>query len=189
MTSTRSPAVAGGALGEPWDRYARAVVEIHLGDATLVLTPLDGSAPAPAAVAAAAPVGGVLAGPVTIVTACDPYPRTLTAGENATRTAQLVEALDAAGAPHLPALGRSPDHRESEVSRALLGADRATGLAVAAAFAQLAVFEIDGASIACVAVADGAVMTRRRYRSELVPAGPAAGPGSVGPGSVGPDGG
>jgi hypothetical protein len=157
------------ASGEPWDRYARAVVEIALDDRVLELVPRDGAAPPAPPAAASAPIGGVLPGPVTIVTACDPYPRTLAAAENRARTAALVRALDAAGIPHLPALGRSPDRRESEVSRALLGVDRATGLAVAAAHDQLAVFEIDGATIACVTVADGAVMTRRAHDATLRP--------------------
>jgi len=178
MTSTGSHDDARDAPGDPWDRYAQAVVEVALDDALLVLTPQEGPAPAPASGAeASAPVGGVLDGPVAIVTACDPFPESLTAEENAVRTSALVAALDAAGARHLPALGRSPDHRESEVSRAVLGLDRAAVLAVAAAFAQLAVFEIDGSTIACVAVADGTVMTRRRYVAELRP----AGGGSAGP--------
>ena len=159
----------GATAGEPWDRYARAVVEIVVADGVLELTPRPGDVAPPAAPAAEAPVGGLLAGPVSIVTAGDPYPEVLDAAANARRMAALVARLDAAGVTHLPALGRSPDRRESEVSRALVGLDRATVLAVAAADGQLAVFEIDGATIACVAVADGAVRTRRAYDAVLRP--------------------
>ena len=152
---------------EPWDRYARAVVEIEVDGGVLELTPRDaGALPS---TAATAPVGGALAGTVTILTACDPYPEVLPAAENRRRTVALDARLDALRLPHLPALGRSPDHRESEVSRALLDVDRGAALAVAAEFGQLAVFEIDGATIACVAVADAAVMTRRGYDVRLRP--------------------
>lgn len=167
--SDRPPDVSLEASGEPWDRYARAIVEIVVDGGVLELTPRDGVAPAPTPDRASVPVGGLLPGPVTFVTACDPHPRLLTPAENRARTEALIAQLDAAGVVHLPALGRSPDHRESEVSRALLGIDRATGLAIAAAHDQLAVFEIDGATIACVTVADGAVMTRRAYDAVLRP--------------------
>lgn len=155
----------GHASGEPWDRYARAVVEVVLPAGVLELTPRPDDVPADGVDIGAgrAPVAGLLDAPVTILTAGDPYPRTLRAEENAARGAALTAQLDAAGIRHLPALGRSPDGRESEVSRALLGVDRATALRLAAAHGQLAVFEIDDTVIACVAVADGAVMTRRAY--------------------------
>lgn len=153
----------------PWDRYARAVVEIVVADGVLELTPRPGEVPVPSAAAAAAPVGGRLAGPVSIVTAGDPYPEVLDAATNAARMAALVARLDADGVTHLPALGRSPDHRESEVSRALLGLERSAVLRIAAADGQLAVFEIDGATIACVAVTDGVVQTRRAYDAVLRP--------------------
>lgn len=160
---------------EPWDRYARAVVEIRLPEELLILTPRPHSAvagPTEVAVADAAShrptgapalVAGRLDAPVTILTAGDPYPVQLEAEENRARMDALIAALDRAGLAHLPALGRSPDHRESEPSRALLGVDRATGLRIAATYGQLAVFEIDADSIACVAVADGTVRTRRAY--------------------------
>lgn len=154
-------------VGEPWDRYARAVVEIAVPEGVLELTPRPGEVPPAPAAAAAAPVGGLLAGPVSIVTAGDPYPEVLDAAANAARMAALEARLDAEGVVHLPALGRSPDHRESEVSRAVLGLDRAAVLRLAAADGQLAVFEIDGATIACVAVVDGAVRTRRAYDAVL----------------------
>jgi hypothetical protein len=160
------------APGEPWDRYARAVVEIEVDGAVLELTPRPLGAPgtgtgSDAGDAAGAPVGGLLPSPVTILTACDPFPRVLDAAENAARTAALVAELDAAGITHLPALGRSPDHRESEVSRALVGVDRATALRIAAAHEQLAVFEIDAAGISCVAVADATVRTRCAHDAVL----------------------
>lgn len=160
--------------GEPWDRYARAIVEIDVDGGVLELTPRSQGVPASAsmldaaaAAASAHAVGGLLVPPVTILTAGDPYPHVLGAAENAARMSALIADLDAAGVAHLPALGRSPDHRESEVSRALLGVERAAALRIAAAHDQLAVFEIDGATIACVAVADGTVRTRRPYDAEL----------------------
>lgn len=159
-------------VGEPWDRYARAVVEIAVDRRVLVLTPRPPGAPASEASVApdASPlVADLLAAPVVILTACDPYPRVLDAATNAARTADLDARLDAAGITHLPALGRSPDHRESEVSRALLGVDRATALGIAADLEQLAVFEIDASTIACVAVADAAVMTRCAHDAALRP--------------------
>ncbi len=156
-------------VGEPWDRYARAVVEIEVDEGVLELSPRPLGTPCGAAPDASSLVGGLLAAPVVILTACDPYPRVLDAAENAARTAKLVARLDAARIAHLPALGRSPDHRESEVSRALLGVDRATALGIAADLEQLAVFEIDAATIVCVAVADAAVMTRCAYDAVLRP--------------------
>ena len=162
--------------GEPWDRYARAIVEIVVDGRVLELTPRSEDVPAAtsaleatAAAASAPAVAGLLAMPVTILTAGDPYPHVLGAAENAARMSALIADLDAAGVPHLPALGRSPDHRESEVSLALLGVDRAAALRIAAAHGQLAVFEIDDATISCVAVADGTVRTRRRYDARLRP--------------------
>ena len=161
------------AVGEPWDRYARAVVEIWVDGRVLELTPRPLGAPAdgPRAAPDAAPgrVAGLLAAPVIILTAGDPYPEVLDDAANEARAAALIAQLDAAGIAHLPALGRSPDHRESEVSRALLDVDRATALRLAADHGQLAVFEIDADTIACVAVEDASVRTRCAYDAVLRP--------------------
>ena len=159
----------GAAVCEPWDRYARAVIEIAVDGGVLELSPHPLGTGGGAGPDGSSLVGGLLAAPVVILTACDPYPRALDAATNARRTADLVARLDALGISHLAALGRSPDRRESEVSRALLGVDRATALGIAAELEQLAVFEIDAVAIACVAVADAAVVTRCAYHTELRP--------------------
>lgn len=160
---------ASTGVGEPWDRYARAVVEIAVDGGVLQLTPRPLGVPADGPSAAADPVGGLLPAPVMILTACDPYPHVLAEDENLARTATLVAELDAAGITHLPALGRSADHRESEVSRALVGVERAAALRIAARHDQLAVFEIDATTIACVAVADATVRTRCAHDAVLRP--------------------
>jgi len=139
-------------------------VELVLDGEHLVLTP-EGRAPAASAVTAG-PVGG----PVWVLTAGDPYPLELDAEENAARTARLRDELEALGARCDPALGRSPDGSTSERSLAVRGTDRATVLAAAARYGQLAVYELTD-RIHCVDVASGAVVTACGFRLERAPAG------------------
>jgi len=167
-----APEPQGESAQEPWDRYARAIVEVALpAGGTLVVTPLAapaGEATAEPAVAAGAPAHPLLAATLWFLTACDPYPKTLTAVENAARLAALDADLVAAGIRFLPALGRAPDHSEWEESRVLIGVDREVALQHAAAFEQLAVFAIDAQQVNCIATADGRTVTSRRHRVTLV---------------------
>lgn len=148
----------------PWPQYAASAVEITVEDEVLVITPAE---PDEAGLASddadrlpgALPGGGM----VWVLTAGDPYPATLDAAENAERNARLRAALVAEGLAVLPALGRALDGSTSEVSLAVHGTDRARVdrarvLAHAAAFDQLAVYEIDR-RLRCVDVASGHVVT------------------------------
>lgn len=160
--------------GAPWPLYAQAVVELILDDEHLVLTPVppgDGGASERDHDGGddwRAPLG--TDGPVWVLTAGDPYPDEFDAAVNAARNARLVSELDALGVRCDPALGRSPDGSTSEPSVAVRGSDRATVIAVAARYEQLAIYEI-AEHIRCIEVASGAVMTVRAYRLERAPVG------------------
>ena len=152
---------------DPWPQYAQAVVELVVDGEHLVLTPRG--APVGDQLGGVGPVDragpsdtdgrlAALGPPVWVLTAGDPYPLELTAEENAARNAVLRAELDSLGLRHDPALGRSPDGSTFEVSVAVRGTDRATVLAIAARYGQLAVYELDD-RIRCVDVASGAVVT------------------------------
>jgi len=180
-----SATVVPDAGDPPWPLYAAAVVELALDGDHLVLTPVptpeesgdpgepvadgvDGGVPSPLS-----PWGP----PVWVLTAGDPYPRTLDATTNAERNTTLRGELDALGIRHDPALGRSPDGSVWELSVAVRGVDRERVRAIAARHGQLAVYEVDD-RIRCVDVVTGAIVTTRPYRLERRPLGdaPLAGP-------------
>jgi len=148
----------------PWPQYAASAVEIAVDDEVLVLTPVGPADASPepddaGLLPGALPGGGI----IWVLTAGDPYPATLDAPENAERNARLRAALVAEGLAVLPALGRALDGSTSEVSLAVHGTDRARVdrarvLAHAAAFDQLAVYEIDR-RLRCVDVASGHVVS------------------------------
>lgn len=148
----------------PWPQYAEAVVELVLDGEHLVLTPddaADGRGPT------ALTAHGV---PVWVLTAGDPYPLELDGRENAARNARLSDDLAALGVRLDPALGRAHDGSVSERSIAVRDGDRATVLAAAARYGQLAVYEIDD-RIRCIDVASGQVVSERTFRVAAAPAG------------------
>lgn len=159
----------------PWPQYAASAVEITAGDAVLVITPVgpDDASPEPDdadRLPGALPGGGT----IWVLTAGDPYPETLGAAENAERNARLRAALVAEGLEVMPALGRALDGPTSEVSLAVHGTDRARVdrarvLAHAAAFDQLAVYELDR-RLRCIDVASGHVVTDLACRLTRRPA-------------------
>ncbi len=159
----------------PWPLYAEAVVELVVDGAHVVLTPVpddevggahDG-APAVRALSAAL---GEPAPPVWVLTAGDPYPHTLSPEENVARNAALAADVDRLGLRRDPALGRASDGSTWEVSLAVRGADRAGVLALAAAYDQLAVYEISD-RIRCVDVASATVVTSVAFRTATAPEG------------------
>jgi len=157
----------------PWPQYASAVVELVVDGEHLVLTPADASSDAPSGSPSDGSSEGPLAWlepPVWVLTAGDPYPLELEASANEQRNAELRRELDELGLRHDPALGRSPDGSTWEVSVGVRGTDRATVLAIAARYGQLAVYEIDHC-IRCVDVASGAVVTSVAFDLERAPAG------------------
>jgi hypothetical protein len=162
----------------PWPAYAAAHVEIAAPGRWLVLEPRTDPAEAVRRGTEdhATPwseltrlLGVPARTTVWIVTASDPHPQVLDDASNAVRARQLVAALDARGLVHLDASARSPDGSVREESRAVLGATRTVVRDVAAEFAQLAVFEIAD-ELACVATADGRVVTSRPYSVEALEA-------------------
>lgn len=151
--------------GGPWREYAAAFVELILDGRLLTLEPgepTSSTAPESGAATAVATHETLPVQPVWIITAWNPHPHLFSREENERRGNALESALTAAGLVHLPAVGRSPDWSAFEHSRAVIGSDRTTVLGFAAAFDQLAVFEITD-RISCVAV-DGEVMTSMSYR-------------------------
>jgi hypothetical protein len=150
----------------PWREYAAAFVELLLDGRLFMLEPRERAASLTASRTGAgtevAAFETLPVQPVWIITAWNPHPHFLSREENERRGRSLEEELDAAGLIHCPAVGRSPDWSAFEHSRAVIGSDRTTVLRFAAAFDQLAVFEITD-HITCVAV-DGEAMTSMPYR-------------------------
>lgn len=155
-----------GHVEGPWREYAAAFVELLLDGRLFTLEPGEPApsltAPESGATTAVATPETLPVQPVWIITAWNPHPHLFSREENERRGDSLAGALTAAGLLHFPAVGRSPDWSAFEHSRAVIGSDRTTVLAFAAAFDQLAVFEITD-RISCVA-ANGEVMTSMPYR-------------------------
>lgn len=96
-----------------------------------------------------------LANPVTeptwVVTAYNPGGTLREPHANAAAHARLQLALSAAGIRHTPAVGRNPEDTWREPSFALTGCGRAAALALAEAFDQDAIFELEpGAPTPCI---------------------------------------
>jgi len=145
----------------PWDDWARSLVEIDLPTAGVLLRPIAADDPGEPGDDDSR-LRGLLPSHCWIITACDPHPERLSAEENLARTADLDLELVRRGIAAHPALGRAEDHSVSEVSRALVGTDRGSVLAVAAAFGQLAVFEVAD-RIDCIEVATARVRSSHRF--------------------------
>lgn len=162
-------------LADPWPQYASAHVELDSPSGRLLLRPLPGEQVRPSRTTPQTSwrtLTSLLDVPqdtvLWIVTASDPYPVQLDEVANVARAHELSAALDGGGFVHRSALARSPDHRVSEISRAVIGATRGEVLTIAARFGQLAVFEIAD-ELACVATASTEVMTTRPYVVEPLP--------------------
>jgi hypothetical protein len=146
----------------PYDGYAAAIVEIMSGRRRIVLTPVktpDANADAHRRLRVF--LGGSSL-PAWVITAHNPHPQFLSAGENDRRNRSLAGRLAAGGIVHLPAVGRSVDGQDREEGFALFGCSRQDALDLAGAFGQIAIFGIE-THIECIAVADGRSMTRRAY--------------------------